>query len=71
MIVTFCGQGQFHRTEEYEQRILAFLEEKVGDRYRFPMIKVRAIAIVSATVRNVIAAFADIGIGTALCLFLC
>jgi len=34
------------------------------------MIKVRAIAIVSATVRTVIVAFADIGIGTALCLFM-
>ena len=33
------------------------------------MIKVRAIAIVSATVRTVIVAFADIGIGTVLCLF--
>ena len=33
------------------------------------MIKVRVIAIVSATVRIVIVAFADIGIGTALCLF--
>ena len=31
MIVTFCGHAQFHKTEEYEQRILAFLEEKVGD----------------------------------------
>lgn len=32
MIVTFCGHAQFHGTEEYEQKILAFLEEKVGDR---------------------------------------
>ena len=31
MIVTFCGHAQFHKTEEYEQKILAFLEEKVGD----------------------------------------
>ena len=34
------------------------------------MIKVREVAIVSATVRIVIVALADIGIGTALCLFL-
>ena len=31
MIITFCGHSQFTRTEEYEQKILAFLEEKVGD----------------------------------------
>ena len=31
MIITFCGHSQFIRTEEYEQKILAFLEEKVGD----------------------------------------
>ena len=31
MIVTFCGHAQFYRTEEYEQKILAFLEEKIGD----------------------------------------
>ena len=31
MIVTFCGHAQFHKTEEYEQKTLAFLEEKVGD----------------------------------------
>lgn len=31
MIVTFCGHAQFHKTEEYEQKILAFLEEKIGD----------------------------------------
>ena len=37
--------------------------------HRFPMIKVRARAIVSATVRTVIVAFADIGIGKDLCLF--
>lgn len=33
------------------------------------MINVRAIAIVSATVRTIIVAFAGIGIGTVLCLF--
>ena len=32
MIITFCGHSQFTRTEEYEQKILAFLEEKVGDK---------------------------------------
>ena len=31
MIITFCGHSQFIRTAEYEQKILAFLEEKVGD----------------------------------------
>ena len=31
MIVTFCGHTQFSKSEEYEQQILAFLEEKVGD----------------------------------------
>ncbi|MBQ7336240.1 MAG: hypothetical protein IJW92_07200 [Clostridia bacterium] len=31
MIITFCGHAQFHQTREYEQKILAFLEEKVGD----------------------------------------
>lgn len=31
MIVTFCGHDQFHKTQEYEQKIFAFLEEKVGD----------------------------------------
>ena len=31
MIVTFCGHAHFSRSEEYEQQILAFLEEKVGD----------------------------------------
>ncbi len=32
MIVSFCGHAQFHKTEEYKQKILALLEEKVGDR---------------------------------------
>lgn len=31
MIVTFCGHAQFQKTEEFEQKLLAFLEEKVGD----------------------------------------
>jgi len=31
MIVTFCGHAHFSKSEEYEQQILAFLEEKVGD----------------------------------------
>ena len=31
MIVTFCGHAQFPQSEEYEQKILSFLEEKVGD----------------------------------------
>ena len=31
MIVTFCGHDQFSKSEEYEQKLLAFLEEKVGD----------------------------------------
>lgn len=33
MIVSFCGHARFVRTEEYEQRVLAFLEEKVGDTF--------------------------------------
>ena len=33
MIVTFCGHSRFSKSEEYEQKILAFLEEKVGDRH--------------------------------------
>ncbi len=33
MIVTFCGHAQFYGTEEYEQKILAFLEERVGDQF--------------------------------------
>ena len=32
MIVTFCGHAQFNKTDEYEQKVLAFLEEKVGDK---------------------------------------
>lgn len=32
MIVTFCGHAHFSKSEEYEQKMLAFLEEKVGDR---------------------------------------
>jgi uncharacterized phage-like protein YoqJ len=31
MIVTFCGHAQFSKSKEYEQKILAFLEEKVGN----------------------------------------
>lgn len=31
MIVTFCGHAQFQRSNEYVQKIFAFLEEKVGD----------------------------------------
>ena len=31
MIIAFCGHADFKRAEEYECRILAFLEEKVGD----------------------------------------
>lgn len=31
MTVTFCGHAQFSESEEYEQRILAFLEEKIGN----------------------------------------
>ncbi len=32
MIVTFCGHAHFSGTAEHEQRILAFLENNVGDR---------------------------------------
>ncbi len=32
MIVTFCGHAHFSKTEAYERQVLAFLEEKVGDR---------------------------------------
>lgn len=32
MIVTFCGHAHFSKTEECEQKLLSFLEEKVGDR---------------------------------------
>lgn len=31
MIVTFCGHAQFYKSEKYEQKILDFLEERVGD----------------------------------------
>ena len=30
MIVTFCGHKKFCKSKEYEQKILACLEEKVG-----------------------------------------
>ena len=32
MIITFCGHAKFHKTEECEQKLLAFLEAKVGER---------------------------------------
>ncbi len=32
MIVTFCGHSDFRKNEEYENRVLGFLEEKVGDK---------------------------------------
>ena len=31
MIVTFCGHSDFQETAEYEQKVLAFLEETVGE----------------------------------------
>ena len=31
MIITFCGHANFFKSEEYEQKILTFLEEKIGD----------------------------------------
>ncbi|MBQ8309782.1 MAG: hypothetical protein IJX80_02060 [Clostridia bacterium] len=31
MIVTFCGHGDFHKTKEYERKVLTFLEEKIGN----------------------------------------
>lgn len=31
MVVTFCGHSDFQATEEYKQRLLAFLEENIGD----------------------------------------
>lgn len=31
MVITFCGHAQFPIAEEYEQKLLAFLEEKIGD----------------------------------------
>ena len=33
MIITFCGHSTFHNTDEYEQKILSILEEKVADNY--------------------------------------
>ena len=33
MIVTFCGHARFSKSEEYEQQILDFLEEKVGNKH--------------------------------------
>ena len=32
MIVTFCGHSSFCKTEEYEKKLLSFLEERVGNR---------------------------------------
>lgn len=32
MIITFCGHAKFQRTDEYEQKMLAFLAEKVGNK---------------------------------------
>ncbi len=31
MVVTFCGHSDFRGTKEYEEKILAILEEKIGD----------------------------------------
>ena len=31
MIVCFCGHSDFQKSKEYEQKILSFLYEKVGD----------------------------------------
>ncbi len=31
MIVAFCGHAHFSKTEEYERKILEYLEEKIGD----------------------------------------
>lgn len=31
MIVSFCGHARFSQSAEYEEALLAFLEEKVGD----------------------------------------
>lgn len=31
MIVTFCGHSDFIRNDEYERRLLAFFEEKIGN----------------------------------------
>ena len=32
MIITFCGHSLFFETEEYRQKLLAFLEEKIGEK---------------------------------------
>ena len=31
MIIIFCGHAKFIKAKEYEQKILEFLEEKIGD----------------------------------------
>lgn len=31
MIVTFCGHASFSKSNEHEQKVLAFLEEKIGN----------------------------------------
>ena len=31
MIITFCGHALFKKTDEYEKKILTFLEEKIGN----------------------------------------
>lgn len=31
MVVTFCGHAQFCKSKEYEQKILNFLKETIGD----------------------------------------
>lgn len=31
MVVTFCGHAQFSKSVEYEQKLLDFLQEKVGE----------------------------------------
>ena len=31
MIITFCGHSSFKATVEYKEKILRFLEEKIGD----------------------------------------
>lgn len=33
MIITFCGHAQFSKSEEYEKKILDFLEAKVGEQF--------------------------------------
>ncbi len=32
MIIAFCGHRDFSKTEEYERKIIAFFEEKIGDK---------------------------------------